>query len=65
MLLDTSFIIDLLGGREKAVRKIKALEAESIATNISSPSIFELFVGIRLTTKSDPAKRIIMDVLES
>jgi tRNA(fMet)-specific endonuclease VapC len=65
MLLDTSFIIDLLRGREKAVRKIKTLEAESIASNISSPSIFELFVGISLTKKPASEKKRIMDVLES
>jgi len=65
MLLDTSFIIDLLRGREKAVKKIKMLEAESTATNISSPSIFELFVGISLTKKPASEKKKIMDVLES
>ncbi len=65
MLLDTSFIIDLLRGQEKAVNKIKVLEAESIATNISSPSIFELFVGISLTKKPSSEKKKIMDALES
>lgn len=65
MLLDTSFIIDLLRGQEKAVKKIKVLEAESTATNISSPSIFELFVGISLTKKPASEKKRIMDVLES
>jgi tRNA(fMet)-specific endonuclease VapC len=65
MLLDTSFIIDLLRGREEAVRRIKTLEAESTATNISSPSIFELFVGISLTKKPDSEKRRIMDFLKS
>jgi tRNA(fMet)-specific endonuclease VapC len=65
MLLDTSFIIDLLRGGEKAVKKIKMLEAESTATNISSPSIFELFVGISLTKKPSSEKKRIMDVLES
>jgi tRNA(fMet)-specific endonuclease VapC len=65
MILDTSFLIDLLRGREKAIAKIKTLEAESIATNISSPSIFELFVGISLTKKPAAEKKKIMDVLES
>ncbi len=65
MLLDTSFIIDLLRGQKKAVTKIKMLEAESTATNISSPSIFELFVGISLTKKPSSEKKQIMDALES
>lgn len=65
MLLDTSFIIDLLRGKESAVKKIKMLESESLATNISSPSIFELFVGISLTKKPASEKKKIMDVLES
>jgi tRNA(fMet)-specific endonuclease VapC len=65
MLLDTSFIIDLLRGREAAVSKMKLLESESVATNISSPSIFEVFVGISLTKKPSSEKKKIMDVLES
>lgn len=65
MLLDTSFIIDLLRGRESAVKKVNMLEAEAIATNISSPSVFELFVGISLTDKPAAEKKKIMDVLES
>ncbi|MHA1863359.1 MAG: type II toxin-antitoxin system VapC family toxin [Candidatus Thorarchaeota archaeon] len=65
MLLDTSFIIDLLRGRKTAVDKIKMLEAESLSTNISSPSIFELFVGISLTKKPSSEKKKVMDVLLS
>ncbi len=65
MLLDTSFIIDLLRGRESAVKKIQMLESEAIATNISAPSIFELFIGISLTKKPAAEKKKIMDVLES
>lgn len=65
MLLDTSFIIDLLRGRKTAVDKIKMLEADSLSTNISSPSIFELFVGISLTKKPSSEKKKIMDILLS
>jgi len=65
MLLDTSFVIDLLRGLEAAVKKIKQLESESIATNISAPTIFEVFVGISLTKKTSSEKKRIMDVLES
>jgi len=65
MLLDTSFIIDLLRGREAAVKKIKKLESELVATNISAPSIFEVFVGISLTKKPYAEKKKVMDVLES
>jgi predicted nucleic acid-binding protein len=65
MLLDTSFIIDLLKGQKGAVQKMKSLEAEAIATNISSPSIFELYVGITLSKKSGAEKRRIIDSLSS
>ncbi len=65
MLLDTSFIVDLLRGKKSAVNKINELEAESIATNISAPSIFELFVGLSLTKKPSVEKKKIMDVLIS
>jgi len=57
--------IDLLRVRDSAARKIKELESESNATNISAPSIFEVFVGISLTEKTSSEKKRIMDVLES
>ncbi len=65
MLLDTSFVIDLLRGRESAVERIKSLETEAIATNISTPSIFELFVGITLSKKPASEKKRIMDAIAS
>ena len=65
MLLDTSFVIDLLHGRESAVERIKSLEAEAIATNITTPSIFELFVGITLSKKPASEKKRIMDAIAS
>ncbi|MFO7836647.1 MAG: type II toxin-antitoxin system VapC family toxin [Candidatus Thorarchaeota archaeon] len=65
MLLDTSFIIDLLRGEKPAIDKIKELEAASIATNISAPSVFELFVGVALTTKPQSEKRRITEILDS
>jgi predicted nucleic acid-binding protein len=65
MLLDTSFVIDLLRGREPAVNRNNQLEAESVATNIAAPTIFEIFVGISLTNKTSSEKKRVMDVLES
>ncbi len=65
MILDTSFIIDLLQGRVPTVSKIKKMEAESIATSISTPSIFKLFVGISLTKKPISEKNRIMEILKS
>ncbi|MHA1930205.1 MAG: type II toxin-antitoxin system VapC family toxin [Candidatus Thorarchaeota archaeon] len=65
MILDTSFVIDLLRGNKRALKRIKELEAESISTNISAPSVFELFVGISLTKKPSIEKKKILDVLLS
>ncbi len=65
MILDTSFMIDLLRGKKSAVSKIKELEANSIATGITTPSIFELFVGISVTRRPVAEKNKIMDILKS
>jgi hypothetical protein len=42
LLADTSFIIDVMLGDEKAVRKAKDLSDESVPLTVGTPTIFEL-----------------------
>ncbi|MBI2576282.1 PIN domain-containing protein [Candidatus Woesearchaeota archaeon] len=46
MILETTFLIDLLRGRQEAVSKMKELEGSHLPLFIATPSIVELWSGI-------------------
>lgn len=52
MLLDTSFLIDLMNGDGKAVARARTLEAERVDVRIPTPALFELWRGVHLATRS-------------
>lgn len=45
-LLDATFLIDLMRGRERAVDMLERLEAEGEALDLSAVTLFELFRGL-------------------
>jgi tRNA(fMet)-specific endonuclease VapC len=45
MLLDTSFLIDLMDGRPEAVTLAAAIDAEGDTLRIPAPVLYELWVG--------------------
>jgi predicted nucleic acid-binding protein len=49
MLLDASFLIDLLDGRPEAVALARALDAEGASLRLPAPVLFELWVGASRT----------------
>jgi len=63
MLADTSFIIDVMRGKESAVRKVEDLEEKDKAVNITSISYFELYSGIEQSEKAEKEKEKIEEVL--
>jgi len=65
MILDTTFLIDLMKEDPAAVKKLKGLERDKIAQNIASPTLYELYVGIMLSTKPEKEKRKVLDTLAS
>ena len=65
MLLDTSFLIDLMDGDEDAVEKARELEAELVQQRVSSMTLFELYYGIARATKSESERQTVEDVLAS
>lgn len=65
MLADTSFIIDLMTGDRGAISKAEEIESKSISLLISAPTIFELYVGISLSSRPEEEKDKILAVLES
>lgn len=65
MLLDTSFIIDLMHGDEEAVEKARELEADLIQQRLSSMTLFELYYGIARAIDSDSEREQVEQVLAS
>ncbi|WP_123624343.1 type II toxin-antitoxin system VapC family toxin [Halorubrum sp. CSM-61] len=65
MLLDTSFLIDLMNGDEDAVKKARELETELVQQRISSMTLFELYYGIARATESESERQTVEDILAS
>lgn len=63
MILDTSFVIDLMRGERKAVEKLEEFERSGEAIYLTAPTIYELFLGIALSRASDSEKRRVEEVL--
>ena len=65
MILDTTFLIDLMKEDPAAVKKLKELERDKITQNIAVLTLYELYVGILLSTKPEKEKRKVLDTLAS
>ncbi|MBX0303975.1 type II toxin-antitoxin system VapC family toxin [Haloarcula salinisoli] len=65
MLLDTSFLIDLMNGDEGAVEKAREIEADLVQQRLSSMTLFELYYGVARATDSEGERTKIETVLES
>ncbi len=53
MILETSFIIDLLLGDARAIRKAKELSERGEVIRLPAPAIFELWEGVERSEQSD------------
>jgi len=65
VLADTFFIIDLMMGDKAAVEKAKDIEAKNIPLAVSAPTVFELYVGLSLSSKPEEEKNRILTIIES
>jgi len=63
MILDTTFLIDLMKADPSAVRKLKEMERDKVTQNIAAPTLYELYVGITLSSKPEKEKRKVLDTL--
>ena len=61
MILDTSFIIDVLRGSQNAVKKLEKLANTNIA--VTTPSIVELFSGLAQCSNTQKELEKIKDIL--
>ncbi|QSG04118.1 type II toxin-antitoxin system VapC family toxin [Natranaeroarchaeum sulfidigenes] len=65
MLLDTSFLIDLMNGEEGAVEKARELEADLVQQRLSAMTLFELYYGIARASRSAEERETVESVLAS
>jgi len=65
VLLDTSFLIDLMNGDEAAVEKAKELERDLVQQRLSSMTLFELYYGIARAKQSEAERERVENVLAS
>jgi len=65
VLLDTSFLIDLMDGDEGAVEKARELETDLVQQRLSAMTLFELYHGLARATDSEAERERIETVLAS
>mgnify|MGYP001582338018 CR=1 FL=1 len=65
MILDTTFLIDLLDGLPEAVNKMKELYEQQEQLLVATPSVFELWTGVARSDLPEKERRKVKMVLES
>lgn len=65
MILDTSYLVDLIQGDKEAVKKAENMEKENTNQKISSVTLFELHNGIKQSSKPEDEKEKVKEVLDS
>ena len=63
MLLDTSFLIDVMKGHEAAVARAKAIQREGAGARIPTPALFELWRGVHLAARTSDEERKVLGLL--
>ena len=65
MIVDTSFVLDIIEGVEAAVEKERELEAESIPLVIPSMTVLELYIGVGKVATTRDERQQVEAVLDS
>ncbi|MDI9395486.1 MAG: type II toxin-antitoxin system VapC family toxin [Euryarchaeota archaeon] len=63
-VLDTSFIVDLLRGKEDALQKLAEMEAQEIPLSTTEINVLELYRGAYLSRKTHQNLEEIKKILE-
>ena len=64
MILDTSFLIDLMNGDKFAVQKLQLLTNKGETQLITALTIFELFSGLARSKKAETEKTKVVNALQ-
>jgi tRNA(fMet)-specific endonuclease VapC len=65
MLVDTTFLVDVMRDDAGAVGKARELADGNVPVLVGAPSIFELYVGVGLSVRSAEEREKVLDVLRS
>lgn len=65
MILETSFLIDLLRNEKNAVAKLRSLVDNDEVLGIASPTIFELWTGLYALGKTETEKNRISSTIKN
>lgn len=65
MIVDTSFVLDVIDDIEAAVTKEQELEAESVPLVIPSMTVLELFIGVGKVAHTREERQTVDAVLDS
>ena len=65
MIVDTSFVLDVIDGVDDAVAKERDLETESVPLVIPSMTVSELYIGVGKLTSTREERRKVEAVLDS
>ena len=65
MIVDTSFVLDVVDGVESAVTKERELEAESVPLVIPSMTVLELYIGVGMVANTRRERQMVEAVLDS
>ena len=64
MIADTSFLIDIMKSNKEAIKKAEEIENRGSTIEVTSISIFELFVGVTLSIEQDLKRNKINRILK-
>lgn len=64
MILDTTFVIDLLNNKDAAVSMLRQLEKEGLPYSITTPTIFELWGGLIFLKKAESERQKTANLLK-
>lgn len=65
MLLDTTFLIDLMRGDDDAVGRARELEADLVQQRLSAMTLFELFYGVARSNQPEAERETVESVLST
>jgi predicted nucleic acid-binding protein len=65
MILDTSFVIDLIRGKPGAVSRLEDVRARNRPQKVSAVTVLDLYEGVGRTQRSDAERQAVLDVLDS
>ena len=65
MLLDTTFVIDLMRGDEGAITKATEIESALRQQRVSATTLFELYYGVGRSGQPERERALVEDVLSS